>query len=119
MGSLASKSHMPVPASVEFSPDQVRMTIIRVATHPFLPRHNLRLTLGGPSGCSSEIELFHDTGYVSRGNLNQTRGGLLYVVGQFDATRRGLSLLHNHPCRVSLTRSKVISLDSFVERQQE
>ena len=81
----ACNSDEPVPASVELSADQVRLTITRVATHPFLSRHDLRLTLGGPGGCSSETELFPDTGYVSRRNLYLTRAGLLYVVGQFDA----------------------------------
>jgi hypothetical protein len=81
----ACNSDVPEPASVEFSPDQVRLTITRVATNMFLSRHDLRLTLVRPGGCSSEAELFPNTGYVSRRNLYQTGAGLLYVVGQFDA----------------------------------
>ena len=41
----ACSSDVPVPASVEFSADQVRLTITRTATNPFLSRHDLRLTL--------------------------------------------------------------------------
>ena len=81
----ACNSDVPAPASVEFPADQVRLTITRVATNPFLSRHDLRLALVGPGGCSIEDDLFPNTGYVSRRNLYRTRAGLLYVVGQFDA----------------------------------
>jgi hypothetical protein len=64
---------------------QVHVTITRVATHPFLSRYKLQLTVKGPKGCTAEATLFPDTGYVSRRNLYVTSGGLLYVVGQFDA----------------------------------
>jgi hypothetical protein len=115
----ACNSDVPVSASVEFSPDQVRLTITRVATHPFLSRHDLRLTLGGPGGCSSETELFPDTGYVSRRNLYQTRAGLFYVVGQFDA--RVIDPLH---CTITLAEFRaldryVIFLGSFDENEQK
>ena len=115
----ACNSDVPVPASVEFSPDQVRLTITRVATHPFLSRHDLRLTLGGPGGCSSETELFPDTGYVSRRNLYQTRAGLLYVVGQFDA--RVIDSLH---CTITLAEFRALDryvtfLGSFDENEQK
>ena len=116
---VACNSDVPVPASVEFSPDQVRLTITRVATHPFLSRHDLRLTLGGPGGCSSETELFPDTGYVSRRNLYQARAGLLYVVGQFDA--RVIDSLH---CTISLAEFRTLGryvtfLGSFDENEQK
>lgn len=115
----ACNSDVPVSASVEFSPDQVRLTITRVATHPFLSRHDLRLTLVGPGNCSSETELFPDTGYVSRRNLYQTRAGLLYVVGQFDA--RVIDPLH---CTITLAEFRALDqyvtfLGSFDENEQK
>ena len=115
----ACNSDVPVPASVEFSADRVRLTITRVVTHPFLSRHDLRLTLGGPGGCSSETELFPDTGYVSRRNLYLTRAGLLYVVGQFDA--RVIDPLH---CTITLAEFHTLDryvtfLGSFDENEQK
>ena len=115
----ACNSDVPVSASVEFSADQVRLTITRVATHPFLSRHDLRLTLGGPGGCASETELFPDTGYVSRRNLYLTRAGLLYVVGQFDA--RVIDPLH---CTITLAEFRTLDryvtfLGSFDENEQK
>ena len=115
----ACNSDVPVPASVEFSADQVRLTISRVATHPFLSRHDLRLTLVGPGGCSIKAELFPDTGYVSRRNLYQTRAGLLYVVGQFDA--RVIDLPH---CTITLAEFRALDryvtfLGSFDENEQK
>jgi len=100
-------SDVPVPASADFGPDHVHVTITRVATHPFLSRHNLRLSFAGSGTCSGEAELFPDTGHVSRRNLYQTRTGLLYVVGQFDA--RIIDLLH-----CSITLAEFRSLDRYV-----
>ena len=115
----ACNGDAPVPASVEFSEDHVRLTITRVATHPFLSRHDLRLMLGGPGGCSNETELFPDTGYVSRRNLYLTRAGLLYVVGQFDA--RVIDPLH---CTITLAEFRTLDryvtfLGSFDENEQK
>jgi hypothetical protein len=115
----ACNSDEPVPASVEFSADQVRLTITRVATHPFLSRHDLRLTFGGPGGCSSETELFPDTGYVSRRNLYLTRAGLLYVVGQFDAR-----VIDPLQCLITLAEFRTLDryvtfLGSFDENEQK
>ena len=115
----ACNSDVPVPASIEFSHDQVRLTITRVATHPFLSRHDLRLTLQGPGACFSETELFPDTGYASRRNLYQTRTGLLYVVGQFDA--RVIDSLH---CTITLAEFRTLDryvtfLGSFDENEQK
>ena len=115
----ACNSDEPVPASVEFSADQVRLTITRVATHPFLSRHDLRLTLGGPGGCSSETELFPDTGYVSRRNLYLTRAGLLYLVGQFDAR-----VIDPLQCLITLAEFRTLDryvtfLGSFDENEQK
>ena len=115
----ACNSDGPVSASVEFPSDQIRVTITRVATHPFLSRHDLRLTLGGPGPCSIEIELFPNTGHVSRRNLYQTRAGLLYVVGQFDA--RVIDPVH---CTITLAEFRALDryvtfLGSFDENEQE
>jgi hypothetical protein len=115
----ACNNDVPVPASVEFSADQVRLTITRVATHPFLSRHDLRLTLAGPGSCSIEAELFPNTGYVSRRNLYLTRAGLLYVVGQFDA--RVIDPLH---CTITLAEFRTLDryvtfLGSFDENEQK
>ena len=115
----ACNSDEPVRASVEFSADQVRLTITRVATNPFLSRHDLRLTLVGPGGCSIEAELFPNTGYVSRRNLYQARAGVLYVVGQFDA--RVIDSLH---CTITLVEFRTLDryvtfLGSFDENDQK
>jgi len=115
----ACNSDVPVPASVEFSADQVRLTITRIATNPFLSRHDLRLTLVGPGGCSIEAALFPNTGYASRRNLYQAGAGLLYVVGQFDA--RVIDPLH---CTITLAEFRTLDryvtfLGSFDENEQE
>jgi len=114
----ACNSDVPVPASVEFSADQVRLTITRTATNPFLSRHDLRLTLVGPGGCSTEVALFPNTGYASRRNLYQAGAGLLYVVGQFDA--RVIDPLH---CTITLAEFRTLDryvtfLGSFDENEQ-
>ena len=75
--------------------------------------------LVGPGSCSSETELFPDTGYVSRRNLYQTRAGLLYVVGQFDA--RVIDPLH---CTITLAEFRALDryvtfLGSFDENGQK
>ena len=115
----ACNSDVPVPASVEFSADQVRLTITRTATNPFLSRHDLRLTLVGPGGCSIEVALFPNTGYASRRNLYQAGVGLLYVVGQFDA--RVIDSLH---CTITLAEFRTLDryvtfLGSFDENEQK
>lgn len=115
----ACNSDVPEPASVEFLPDQARLTITRVATNPFLSRHDLRLTFVGPGGCSSEAVLFPNTGYVSRRNLYQAGAGLLYVVGQFDA--RVIDPLH---CTITLVEFRTLDryvtfLGSFDEDEQK
>ena len=112
-------SDVPVPASVEFSADQLRLTITRTATNPFLSRHDLHLSFKGPGGCSSEVELFPNTGYVSRRNLYQAGAGVLYVVGQFDA--RVIDVKH---CTVTLAEFRTLDryvtfLGSFDENEQK
>jgi hypothetical protein len=115
----ACNSDVPVPAAVEFSADQVRVTITRTATNPFLSRHDLHLTFKGPGGCSSEVELFPNTGYASRRNLYQAGVGVLYVVGQFDA--RVIDVKH---CTVTLAEFRTLDryvtfLGSFDENEQK
>lgn len=61
------------------------MTVTRVATHPFLARFNLSVTVNSSNGCSASSDLFPDTGGVSRRNIYVGATGLLYVIGQFDA----------------------------------
>jgi hypothetical protein len=116
---VACNSDVPVPASVEFSADQVRLTITRVATDLFLSRHNLRLKVIGPGGCSIEVELFPNTGYASRRNLYQAGAGVLYVVGQFDA--RVIDVPH---CTITLAEFRTLDryvtfLGSFDENEQK
>jgi len=115
----ACNNDVPVPAAVEFSADQVRLTITRTATNPFLSRHDLHLTLAGPGGCSIEVELFPNTGYASRRNLYQAGAGVLYVVGQFDA--RVIDVPH---CTVTLAEFRTLDryvtfLGSFDENEQK
>lgn len=115
----ACNSDVPVPASVEFSADQVRLTITRVATNPFLSRHDLRLRAVGPGGCSIEDDLFPNTGYASRRNLYLTRTGLLYVVGQFDAR-----VIDARRCTITLAEFRTLDryvtfIGSFDENEQK
>jgi hypothetical protein len=115
----ACNNDAPVPASVEFSADQVRLTITRTATNPFLSRHDLRLTFAGPGGCSLNVDLFPNTGYASRRNLYQAGAGMLYVVGQFDA--RVIDVPH---CTVTLAEFRTLDrfvtfLGSFDENEQK
>jgi len=116
---VACNNEGPVPASVEFSADQVRLTITRTATSPFLSRHDLLLTLTGPGGCSLNVDLFPNTGYASRRNLYQAGAGVLYVVGQFDA--RVIDVPH---CTVTLAEFRTLDryvtfLGSFDENEQK
>ena len=115
----ACNSDVPVPASVEFPANQVRLTITRTATNPFLSRHDLRLTLEGPGGCSIEEALFPNTGYASRRNLYQAGVGVLYVVGQFDA--RVIDVPH---CTITLAEFRTLDryvtfLGSFDENEEK
>ena len=79
------RSDTPQPATVEVSSAGTRVTVIRVASHPFLARYNLTLRIDGPDGCNASMELFPDTGGVSRRNFYDTSSGVLYVIGQYDA----------------------------------
>jgi hypothetical protein len=115
---LACNSDVPVSASVDLPWAQMRLTITRVATHPFLSRYNLRLIVKGPGGCVTDATLFPDTGYVSRRNLYVTTSGLFYVVGQFDAR-----VVDGVRCTVTLAEFRhleqdVTFLGSFDEQEE-
>lgn len=93
----ACNSDVPVSATTDIVPPGYHVTVTRVATHPFLARYNLKLTVTTTSGCSAASELFPDTGGVSRRNLYLTDSGRLFVVGQFDVRR-----FDEQSCRVEL-----------------
>lgn len=94
------RSDTPQPATVEVPSVGTRVTVTRVASHPFLARYNLKVRIDGPNGCRASMDLFPDTGGVSRRNLYEIPVGLLYVIGQYDA-------------RVIDPRSCVITLSEF------
>lgn len=83
----ACNSDVPVSAVAQVAPPGVAVSVTRVATHPFLARFNLKLTVRTPGGCSATSELFPDTGGVSRRNLYRGTRDQLYLIGQFDARR--------------------------------
>jgi hypothetical protein len=93
----ACNSDNPVSATADIVPPGYHVTVTRVATHPFLARYNLKLTVSTTGGCSAASELFPDTGGVSRRNLYLTESGRLFVVGQFDVRR-----FDEQSCRVEL-----------------
>lgn len=106
----ACNSGVPEPASVEISPAQVQLTIVRVATDPFLSRHSLTLSIKGPQGCSASSELFPDTGFASRRNVYISKDGDIYIVGQFDAR-----VIDAKNCRITLSEFRHLSREvSFV-----
>jgi hypothetical protein len=63
----------------------LRVTVTRVATHPFLARYNLKIHIERGDGCVAAGELFPDTGQAGRRNLYLSESGAVLVVGQFDA----------------------------------
>ena len=81
----ACNSGVPEPASTDIPGTGLRLTIVRVATDPFLSRHNLTMIIERAGGCSHTVDLFPDTGRTSRRNLYVTAKAQVYVVGQFDA----------------------------------
>jgi hypothetical protein len=83
----ACNSDIPVPAVAVVTPPGAQVTVTRVATHPFLSRFNLKLSVSMFNSCLATSDLFPDTGGVSRRNVYTTDAGLLYVVGQFDVRR--------------------------------
>lgn len=80
-------SDVPVAAVAHLGPAGTDVTVTRVATHPFLARFNLRLTVGSSDGCLATSDLFPDTGGVSRRNVYRGSADRLYVIGQFDIRR--------------------------------
>lgn len=80
-------SDVPVSAVTQVTPPGFVVSVTRIATHPFLSRFNLALTVRTAGGCAATSELFPDTGGVSRRNLYLTTSDRLYVVGQFDVRR--------------------------------
>mgnify|MGYP003348397509 FL=1 len=99
-------SGVPEPASTEIPGTGLRVTLVRVATDPFLSRHNLTMTIERAGGCTQTVDLFPDTGHVSRRNVYVTVKGLVYMVGQFDA-------------RVIDTRACTITLSEFRHLERE
>jgi hypothetical protein len=95
---MACNSGVPEPASVDIPSTQLRVTIVRMATDPFLSRHNLTVSVKGAQGCSASEDLFPDTGYASRRNLYLTAEGEVYLVGQFDAR-----VIDPKTCRITLS----------------
>lgn len=102
----ACHSGAPEPASMEIPSARLRVTIVRVATDPFLPRYNLKLSITGGSGCAGSAELFPDTGYASRRNVYLAGPGLVYVVGQFDAR-----VIDANSCRITLSEFRHLARD--------
>jgi hypothetical protein len=85
IGSSACNSEAPEPAVMESPPFGLRVTVTRVATHPFLARYNLKVHIERSDGCIAAGELFPDTGRAGRRNLYVSQTGAVLVVGQFDA----------------------------------
>lgn len=111
------RSDTPQPATVEAPSVGTRMTVTRVASHPFLARYNLTLRIDGPNGCRASMDLFPDTGGVSRRNLYDTPSGLLYVIGQYDAR-----VIDPRRCLITLTEFRFVEarrsfLGSFDEEE--
>lgn len=114
----ACNSGVPEPASVEIASAQMRLTIVRVATDPFLSRHSLTLSMTGSGDCSVSSELFPDTGYASRRNVYAAANGVVYVVGQFDAR-----VIDPKSCRITLSEFRhldreVLFVGSFDEDRE-
>ena len=115
----ACNSGVPEPASTEIPGTGLRLTVVRVATDPFLSRHNLAMTIERAGGCSQTVELFPDTGHTSRRNVYVTAKALIYLVGQFDAR-----VIDARQCTITLSEFRhldreVIFVGSFDEDGEE
>lgn len=115
----ACNSGVPEPASTEIPGTGLRLSIVRVATDPFLSRHNLAMTIERAGGCSQTVDLFPDTGYASRRNVYVTAKAQVYVVGQFDAR-----VVDARQCTITLSEFRhldrdVIFVGSFDEDADE
>ncbi len=98
-------SNTPEPASVDMGWVGLRLTLVRTATDPFLPRFNLTLNVKG-GRCASSTELFPDTGYAGRRNVYQAAKGMVYVVGQYDAR-----IVNAQSCETSLSEFRHLDRD--------
>ncbi|MDH4087139.1 MAG: hypothetical protein OEV27_06535 [Nitrospira sp.] len=103
---IGCNSNTPEPASAEVASAQLRLTIARMATDPFLQRFNLTMHVNSMSGCSSSTELFPDTGYAGRRNIYQAAKEKVYVVGQYDAR-----VIDSQNCRTSLSEFRSLDRD--------
>lgn len=82
----ACNNDRPEPAEFDFRSAGLRVSLTRLATHPFLSRYRLTLRIEGPKGCSATEDLFPDTGYAGRRNVYQQQpSGAITVLGQYDA----------------------------------
>lgn len=111
-------SSAPEPATADIPTAKLQLTIVRVATDPFLSRHNLTLSIRGSGGCSSSVDLFPDTGHAGRRNIYLAAGGLIYVIGQFDAR-----VIDVAACRITLSEFRhlhrdVVFVGSFDENAE-
>lgn len=117
--SVGCNSNTPEPASAKIDSAGLRLTIVRMATDPFLQRFNLTMMVKGVVGCSSSTELFPDTGYAGRRNVYEAANGMVYVVGQYDAR-----VIDAQTCRTSLSEFRhldrdVIFLGSFDQDEEK
>ena len=115
----ACNSGVPEPASTEIPGTGLRLTVVRVATDPFLSRHNLAMTIERASNCTETVDLFPDTGHTSRRNVYVTAKAQVYVVGQFDAR-----VIDVRQCSITLSEFRhlerdVIFVGAFDEDTEE
>ena len=101
---IACNSDVPVPATTELNPPGYRVTVTRVATHPFLARFNLKLAVDTVTGCSAVSDLFPDMGGMGRRNVYLGDDGILFVIGQFDVRRFDASA-----CRIELVEFRFLN----------
>ncbi|BCA56247.1 conserved exported protein of unknown function [Nitrospira sp. KM1] len=101
--SAGCNSDLPDPATTAVDELRAKVTLTRVATHPFLARFNLKLDVNVNEACSASADLFPDTGGVSRRNLYVRSDGRLYVIGQFD-----VRAFDAKQCQVSLVEFRSI-----------
>ncbi len=115
----ACNSGVPEPASTEIPGTGLRLTLVRVATDPFLSRHNLAMTIERAGNCTQTVELFPDTGHTGRRNVYVTAKAQVYVVGQFDAR-----VIDVRQCRITLSEFRhldreVVFVGAFDENAEE
>lgn len=111
-------SSTPEPVFMEIPSVKLRLTIVRMATDPFLSRHTLTLKVEGEGICTSSTELFPNTGHVSRRNVFLASKGMIYVVGQFDAR-----IINPRDCQTALSEfqhldREVVFIGSFDEDKE-